>query len=159
MTRRADELIASLELQPHPEGGHYRELYRSPQTVRRADDERSAVTTIFYLLRDGECSRWHDVASDEVWHFYDGEPLELVTYDPDTQAVRSTTLGPPDATSTPVHVVPAGFWQAARPRGGYCLAGCTVAPGFDFADFRFIRDVDGHAPAFADALAAYRGLL
>lgn len=144
---RAEELIACLGLSPHPEGGHFRELFRSETTVTAADGRvRAALTTIYFLLRAGEVSRWHRVASDETWHFYEGEPLELWVADPDGGAPRCLRLGPVGDDARPAAVVPAGCWQAARPLGAYALVGCTVGPGFDFADFSF---VDPQSPVAA----------
>jgi uncharacterized protein len=145
---RAAELIERLRLAPHPEGGYYRELFRSGTEVRPTDGRplRSALTTIYFLLTAGQHSRWHRVGSDEVWHVYEGTPLELLLAPPGIDRVERVVLGPATPTLEPVHVVPAGWWQAARPRGGYVLAGCSVAPGFDFADFDFLRD---DAPALA----------
>lgn len=81
----------------------------------------------------------HRVRSDEAWHFYEGDPLELLLLDPELTSTSSLTLGP-IGSGSPVHVVPAGWWQAARPTGLFTLAGCTVAPGFDFRDFDLLRD-------------------
>lgn len=142
MHPRAAALIELLGLRPHPEGGFYRELFRSGAGVVPADGrgERAALTTIYYLLPGGTHSRWHRVASDEVWHLYEGGPLELLELGaPGTPVVR-TRLAPPAADAAPVHTVRAGVWQAARPLGDYALAGCTVGPGFDFADFAFLAD-------------------
>lgn len=87
------------------------------------------------------------MSSDEAWHFYEGAPLELWTIDPALERLERVLLGPYspdpshiDPTTRPVHVVPAGCWQAARPTGDYCLAGCSVGPGFDFADFSMLSD-------------------
>ena len=142
MDPRATELIRELALAPHPEGGFYRELFRSALMVQPADGRpaRAALTTIHYLLPHGAHSRWHRVRSDEVWHFSEGSPLELFLASPDGTTMRRVTLGPALATDGPVCTVPAGFWQAARPVGAYALAACTVAPGFDFADFSFLGD-------------------
>jgi predicted cupin superfamily sugar epimerase len=137
VTGRAEELIASLALEPHPEGGWYRQVYRSSDRVLRQHDRavRSALTTIYFLLVEGTSSAWHRVQSDEAWHFYEGDPLELLTRDRESDAPLSTIL---DAAHR-VHVVPARQWQAARPRGAYTLVGCTVGPGFEFEDFE-MRD-------------------
>jgi hypothetical protein len=142
MDRRAVELIQALRLQPHPEGGFFREVYRSSSRVQPDDGraERDAVTTIYFLLTEGQHSRWHRVQSDEVWHLYQGGPLELLIAPPACDAIERVELGGAHATGGPVHVVPAGWWQAARPRGPYALAGCTVAPGFEFVDFAFLKD-------------------
>lgn len=139
---RAAMLIEQLALAPHPEGGYYRELFRSPLAVQPDDDRpaRSALTSIYFLLPAGEHSRWHRVRSDEVWHLYEGGPIELLVSPPGFATVERVLLGPPGSTLGPCHTVPAGWWQAARPRGAYVLAGCTVAPGFEFADFGFLRD-------------------
>jgi uncharacterized protein len=143
MDERAGELISSLGLVPHPEGGHFREVYRSASGVRPDDGRpvRSALTTIFFLLARGEVSRWHRVASDEAWHHYEGAPLELFTADREFGEVTRRVLGPVGTGAGPVHVVPAGAWQAARSLGAYTLVGCTVGPGFDFADFEMLRDL------------------
>ena len=141
MADRAAHLIDALELEPHPEGGHYREVYRSPDHVTTASrGDRPAVTTIYFLLTAGECSRWHVVQSDEIWHFYEGDQLELLVLDPATLEARRVALGPFDTGQEPVHVVPRGQWQAARTTGAYTLVGCSVGPGFEFADFRLMRD-------------------
>lgn len=127
MHPRAVHLIETLALVPHPEGGWYRQTYKSEEHVTRHRDgaERTALTTIYFLLVEGTYSAWHRVQSDEVWHFYEGDALELLTRD------SSTRL---DADNR-VHVIRAGEWQAARPLGTYTLAGCTVGPGFEFEDF------------------------
>ncbi len=151
MNARAEELVSRLALAPHPEGGHYRELFRSPRTVQPADDRppRSALTTILYLLPAGAHSRWHRVASDEVWHLLEGGPLELLLAPPALDRVERIRAGAALAAEGPVQVAPAGWWQAARSLGDYALCGCTVGPGFDFADFTMLRD----DPAAAAALA------
>ncbi|HSN70441.1 MAG TPA: cupin domain-containing protein [Steroidobacteraceae bacterium] len=142
MSDRASELIRALRLEPHPEGGHYREIYRSAARVTPAGGRapRRALTSIYYLLKRGELSRLHRVASDEVWHFYRGGTLELIWASDDFRVVTRTRLGNGDAGSVPCAVVPAGHWQAALPLDGYALVGCTVAPGFEFDDFRLLRD-------------------
>jgi predicted cupin superfamily sugar epimerase len=104
-----------------------------------------ALTTIYFLLAAGERSVWHRVASDEVWHYYEGDALELLTADADFSAVTSRLLGPVAEHHQPVHVVPAHTWQAARTAGAYTLAGCTVGPGFDFSDFQMLRDLPQEA--------------
>jgi uncharacterized protein len=128
MHMRARELIETLVLGPHPEGGWYRQLFKSSSRVTRRSDgaDRSALTTIYFLLVEGTFSRWHRVDSDEVWHFYEGDPLELRI-----RGQEPVILDP----SHRVHVVPAHAWQSAYPKGAYALAGCTVGPGFEFEDF------------------------
>ena len=103
-------------------------------------EERDAVTTIYFFLVEGAHSRWHRVLSDEVWHLYEGGPLELFVAPPPADRVQRVLLGPAVESDGPVHVVPAGWWQAARPLGPYVLVGCTVSPGFVFEDFSFLRD-------------------
>lgn len=127
----ADEIVRLLGLQPHPEGGHFRETFRD--TVGTAG--RAASTAIYYLLRAGEVSHWHRVDAAEVWHFYAGAPLSL-SLSANGHDVTSHHLGPNLTTGQrPQIAVPAGAWQAATSLGAWTLAGCTVAPGFDFAGF------------------------
>jgi hypothetical protein len=129
-----DELVRELGLQPHPEGGYYKETYRARAQVETPRGARAAGTAIYYLLPRGEFAAWHQVASDEVWHFYDGAPLTL--YLLNEQGLEAVTLGREVSRGEqPQVIVPAGVLQAAVPRGDYTLVGCTVAPGFDFADW------------------------
>ncbi len=142
MNRRASELIELLGLEPHPEGGYYREFFRSPRPVRLPDkrEERRALTTIYFLLAADEHSSWHRIDSDEVWHYYEGAPLELLLIDPEARECGRHLLGKAGEESRPVAVVPGGYWQAARTTGEYTLVGCTVAPGFEFGSFRLLRE-------------------
>lgn len=135
MSARADELVRTLGLVPHPEGGHYAEVFRSAVRVQTARGERSALTTIDFLLRAGECSAWHRVRSDEVWHLLEGGPLVLWLLPPDCSRVDRVELA-----RVRRHVVPADWWQAAEPAGDFAYVGATVGPGFEFADFAFGRD-------------------
>ena len=139
---RAATLIAKLQLQPHPEGGWYREVYRSAQTVlpEGGRPPRAALTTIDFLLQRGQFSAWHRVRGDEVWHLLEGDALLLWLLPPDPlpgAAVQRVLLS---ANSMRRHVVPADWWQAAEPVGDFAYVGATVGPGFDFADFSFGRD-------------------
>lgn len=131
MPGAAAGIIAALGLERHPEGGWYVETFRDAD-----GGGRSRSTAIYYLLESGEVSAWHCVRdAAEVWHHYAGGPLELAMAD-DRGAVVVTILGPDlSAGERPQVVVPAGWWQTARPLGAFTLAGCTVAPGFDFAAF------------------------
>ncbi len=140
MHARATELIRTLGLKPHPEGGHYLEVFRSSRIIPVGDGRRPAATHIFFLLAEGEHSRWHRLASDELWQWYEGSPLELRTVPHRDPRLVVRRLGSLDSGSLPVVDVPAGIWQAARPLGPYALVGCTVAPGFDFADFELLAD-------------------
>ena len=127
MHPRAQQLIDALDLKPHPEGGWYRQVYKSEERVTRLHDgaNRSAITTIYFLLVEGTESAPHVVQSDEVWHFYEGDALELTIGD------ERVVL---DADHR-VRVVPARVLQSARPLGPYTFVGCSVGPGFEFEDF------------------------
>jgi hypothetical protein len=142
MHPRASTLIRLLDLAPHPEGGYYRQLFRSPLVVWAGDSQvrRASITTIYYLLVAGQHGRWHRITSDEVWHYYEGDPLELIWLNPARTAKERRVLGPATGECQPVQVVPAGCWQAVRPLGEYTLVGCSVAPGFEFDDFRLLAD-------------------
>jgi predicted cupin superfamily sugar epimerase len=159
----ASDLVSKLALQPHPEGGWYREIYRSPTRVETARGSRSALTTIYYLLQHDQLSRWHVVQADELWHFYGGAPLELLEYEPGVRRLVRHRLGaviaPTEGNATPVAVIPPGVWQAARSLGEYSLVGCTVGPGFEFADFEFVAAVAGHAEHFTGDMASLAALL
>ncbi len=123
------DLIDAYELAPHPEGGFYRETFRSRSRVQTPRGDRSASTAIFYLLPSGAFSAFHRVlGGDEVWHFYSGAALELHLLGSGHCVI---TL----SAESPQVIVPAGMWQAARSTGGHSFVGCTVAPGFEFADF------------------------
>jgi predicted cupin superfamily sugar epimerase len=152
MHPRAAELVRMLALAPHPEGGFFREVFRSAERVQPTDGRasRSALTTIFFLLAEGQASRWHAVTSDEVWHLYEGGPLELLVAPPDVGRVERTILGRAGDGALPTYTVAARCWQAARPLGAYVLTGCSVGPGFEFADFRMLAD----DPRGASALRA-----
>jgi len=157
MTARA--IIDRLGLKPHPEGGWYREIFRSPIDVQTEHGVRSAITTIYYLLEAGQISRWHVVSSDEIWHFYCGAPLELLAYRPETRKLTRTKLDSPVRPNESVSVIEAGVWQAARTLGGYSLAGCSVGPGFDFADFRFVSGLTAHVHHFTGDMTSLMELL
>ena len=141
MSDEADDLIRELNLRPHPEGGHFREVFRD---VRGADN-RARSTAIYFLLRTGETSHWHRIDVCEVWHWYRGAPLAL-SIAPGRGVPIEHILGNDIAAGQrPQLVVPERAWQSARTLGGYTLAGCTVAPGFDFD--RFELAPDGFAPS------------
>ena len=127
----AAEIIARLELKPHPEGGHYRETFRDSRTDASG---RSRSTAIYFLLARGERSHWHRIDAVEIWHYYAGSALTLKIADDDGQ--WSFRLGPNLAAGEqPQAIVPPHTWQAAESTGDWTLVGCTVAPGFDFATF------------------------
>jgi predicted cupin superfamily sugar epimerase len=146
MVRRAEALVRTLGLAPHPEGGHYREVFRSTVQVATPRGPRAALTTIDFLLAAGEFSAWHRVRADEVWHLLEGGPLRLWVVPADLGRIDAFELG---AAHPPRLVVPAGDWQAAEPLGDFAYVGATVAPGFDFADFSFGRDDPGLCAALA----------
>ena len=135
-------LIESLRLQPHPEGGWYREVFRSAQTVLPPDGRppRAALTTIDFLLQRGQFSAWHRVRGDEVWHLLEGGALKLWLLPPDPLPGMSAQQVLLSADGSRRHVVPCDWWQAAEPVGDFAYVGATVGPGFDFADFSFGRD-------------------
>lgn len=136
---KAKEFIENLRLKAHPEGGHFGEFYRSAQTAfsKEIGAERSFCTSIYFLLQEGEFSALHKIKSDEIWHFYAGDPLEIIEITPEGQ-FKITLLGPNLGKGQLLtYVVPAGNWFGSRPAtgGSFSLVGCTVSPGFDFADF------------------------
>jgi uncharacterized protein len=127
----AADIIARLELKPHPEGGHFRETFRDPRTDAQG---RSASTAIYFLLARGERSHWHRIDAVEIWHYYAGHALTLQIADDNGR--RAIKLGPDLAAGeVPQAIVSAHAWQAAESTGDWTLVGCTVAPGFDFAKF------------------------
>jgi predicted cupin superfamily sugar epimerase len=132
----ANMIIRLLGLKPHPEGGHYRQMFQDAA----GPSGRAHSTAIYYLLRAGEQSLTHRIDAAEIWHFYRGAPLELTIQAGEGAAVRHV-LGPDiEAGERPQLVVPPHAWQAARPLGDYTLVGCTVAPGFLFETFEMAPD-------------------
>jgi uncharacterized protein len=128
----AADIIARLELKPHPEGGHYRETFRD---ARPDVQGRARSTAIYFLLARGERSHWHRIDAVELWHYYAGSALTLqIVHDGGTP--HTVRLGPDVAAGErPQAIVPAQAWQAAESVGDWTLVGCTVAPGFEFATF------------------------
>lgn len=126
----ADDIIAQLGLEPHPEGGHYR------QTWVAGGPGRPAGTCIYFLLKAGARSHWHRVDAVEIWHFYAGAPLDLFIAETAAGPATRHRLCPDIETNTgPQAIVPEGFWQSAQTTGDYTLVGCTVSPGFQFSGF------------------------
>ena len=168
-----DKLIAQFGLVPHPEGGFFRETYRAADRVLRAaatDDpavdlaaDRAASTAIYYMLSDDAFSAWHRIRSDEIWHFYAGDPIDVHVIDANgtLQTHRLGNALEHDHTVFQA-MVPAGHWFAAtRIAGnhGFALAGCTVAPGFEFSEFeladaRALRAVHPQHTAILQRLAS-----
>ena len=154
----AAEIIAALDMQPHPEGGWYAETFRD----RDGPDGRSRSTAIYYLLDAGAVSHWHRVDAIEMWHWYAGAPLALSISE---DGVRATTLrlGPDIAAGErPQGLVPERAWQSAQSTGDWSLVGCTVAPGFEFAGFvlappGWAPGADQSAPSRTSAMSADDG--
>jgi predicted cupin superfamily sugar epimerase len=146
MKTTAQSYIQALQLQPHPEGGFFSESYRSQQTMEvpapgGGTQQRNVCTAIYFLLEAGNFSAFHRIRSDEIWHFYAGQALEVLELLPSGE-LRCTRLGSDISRGElPQYVVPANTWFASRVAdgGAFSLVGCTVAPGFDFADFRLAR--------------------
>lgn len=126
----ADEIIARLGLEPHPEGGHFRETWRAE------GPGRPSGTSIYFLLAAGERSHWHRVDATEIWHFHAGAPLTLSIAETEAGPARDIVVGPDlGADQSPQGIVPTGWWQAAESTGDWTLVGCTVSPGFQFEGF------------------------
>lgn len=153
--------IQALELSRHPEGGHYRETYRSAESVPagglppRFPAPRAFSTAIYYLLEQGEVSAFHRLKSDEIFHFYQGGSLSIWKITSDAR-LEESRLGenPAEGESLQV-IIPAGSWFGAEVRrGSYCLAGCTVSPGFSFEDFEMApaEELSGRFPAHREII-------
>lgn len=131
--------IENLQMLPHPEGGYYKECFRSnlEMNFNGFEGKRSVCTSIYFLLEKGQTSALHRIKSDEIWYFHDGQTLEIIELDSEGKEIV-TRLGK-DLTNGEVlqHVVPANTWFGARlaPESEFCLVGCQVSPGFDFKDF------------------------
>ena len=132
------DLIDKYKLVPHPEGGYYAVVYESKQSVKSpvVNKVRNALTHIYFLLLKGQVSIFHKVAHDEIWNFYQGDPLKLIKYN--GSKVEEDIIG--SGCSDYVSIVEGGVYQAAESTGVYSLVGCSVAPGFEFEDFLFLRD-------------------
>ncbi len=136
-----DKFISKLGLLPHPEGGYYKETYRSKgktNFIAEGLSEKSIrnySTCIYYLLTDDTFSAFHRIRQDEIWHFYSGNTIHLYTISPEGELNEILIGSNIENNEVPQYVVPAGFWFAARVEKDFALAGCTVSPGFDFRDF------------------------
>ena len=163
MENPMENLIKKYDLAPHPEGGYFKEIYRSGQLVQSnhvrsnhvrsgiATENRNAVTHIYFLLVKGQVSRFHRVLHDEIWNFYEGDPLQLIQFN--GTGLGKETIGP--GCKAYVSIVPGNTWQAAATMGKYSLVGCSVAPGFDFADFSFLRDTPEELERFRTEQSGY----
>lgn len=138
----AAELVRRLHLQPHPEGGHYRRIYTSTGEVVRDGRPRTALSAILFLLARGQCSRWHRIDADEVWHWQAGGSLELLRFDSTSGVFDRALLGAAANGGRPVRVVPAHVWQSACALDGHALVTCTVSPAFEWAGFE-LAEADG----------------
>jgi predicted cupin superfamily sugar epimerase len=145
-----EEIIRSLNLTKHPEGGYYREIYRSDEFIpvevlenrkNAKKPYRNISTSIYYLLVNSDVSLFHRIKSDEIWHFYQGSPLLLHILDEEKQEYRNITLGKDLVFQV---VVPKNVWFSAEilDKSSYSLIGCTVSPGFEFEDFEIAKSQD-----------------
>ena len=132
------DLIDKYKLVPHPEGGFYAVVYESEQSVKSpvVNKDRKAITHIYFLLLKGQVSLFHKFDHDEIWNFYEGDPIKLIKYN--GSKVEEDIIGP--GCSDYASIVEGGVYQAAESTGAYSLVGCSVAPGFEFEDFSFLRD-------------------
>ena len=148
------DLIDKYHLTPHPEGGYYAEIYRSKQTVRSAavNRDRKSLTHIYFLLLRGDVSLFHSVVHDEIWNFYEGDPVRLLKYDGST--VKENIIG--SGCRDYVSIIEGGIYQAAESTGTYSLVGCTVAPGFEFEDFSLLRNESANKEKFLKEFSDYR---
>lgn len=143
MKSRITRIIENLELAPHPEGGYFRETYRSPGEIEQEnlganfEGKRNFSTCIYFLLTSNDFSSFHRIKQDEIWHFYDGSAILLHVISPSGDYAKHLIGRDLEQGETPQHVVPAGCWFAAEvmEKNAYSLVGCTVSPGFDFRDF------------------------
>jgi len=137
----AEDIINKLEMLPHPEGGYYKETYRSEeQTINKEGNKRNTSTAIYFLLENNNISRFHRIKSDELWFFHQGNAIEIVSIK--NNKLVSITLGNDiDKGEVPQAVIPANVWFASSVKdgSGFGLVSCTVAPGFDFADFKMAK--------------------
>ena len=137
----AQDIISKLEMLPHPEGGYYKETYRSEeQTINKEGNKRNTSTAIYFLLENNNISHFHRIKSDELWFFHQGNAIEIVSIQNDE--LVSITLGNDiDKGEVPQAVIPANVWFASSVKdgSGFGLVSCTVAPGFDFADFKMAK--------------------
>jgi predicted cupin superfamily sugar epimerase len=159
MKPTAKELIAKLRLEPHQEGGWFRQVYKSDTRVQAAQGSRSAATTIYYLLEHERACPWHVVQADEIWHYYHGAPSELLSYDPASRRLVRHQLNSVTGDGVQVAVIPAGSWQATHCLGEYMLAGCTVAPGYENQDFRWVREIPDHRQHFTGDMRGLEAFL
>lgn len=139
---KAEYWVTHLKLERHPEGGFYKEIYKSTEVFKNGNDSdfpegRALATSIYFLLEAGDFSTFHRIKSDEIWHFYDGDPLEIFHIDFEGKMQRTVLGKNIENGEVLTTVIPATCWFGSRPANGskFSLVGCTVSPGFDFRDF------------------------
>lgn len=139
MRLTAKKIITQLNLIPHPEGGYYKETYRSPLVIHspKVNKPRNCLTDIYFLLPKGQVSRFHKIAHDEIWHFYLGSPLKIIEWN--KKKFTEIIIGDYNNKVNCKYVVRGGIWQAAESLGEFSLVGCTVSPGFNIKDFSFFN--------------------
>ena len=146
MRKLAKYWVERLELEPHPEGGYFKETYRSTASAEFTDfsSKRNVSTGIYFLLTSGNFSAFHRIKSDEMWHFYAGDALSIYVIDKNGKANEINLGLDLEKGQVPQAVVPANCWFASKVQddGEYALVGCTVAPGFDFEDFEMAKRVE-----------------
>lgn len=156
MSMEKEQIVQTLSMQPHPEGGYYVETFRSATTVETERGTRAASTAILFLLGKNDKSHMHRIKSEEVWHFHAGGPLAIIELKEDTQSYSLTVLGSNILNGEKLqHVVPANTWFGSYPydeNSAYSLVGCTVAPGFDFADFELAQNREDLYKPFPHAI-------
>jgi predicted cupin superfamily sugar epimerase len=140
MHPRALELIETLQLAPHPEGGHYRRVYESAKQVEANGVLRPALTSIQFLLTESVGSRWHRVDAAEVWDWQEGSAIELLMYDATAHSLSRAQLDTSARGGQLLQVVPAGIWQSARTHGDYSLVNCSVSPGFVWSGLEMLDE-------------------
>jgi len=152
-------IVKNLDLLPHPEGGFYKETYRSEisSDYDGFDGKRNVATGIYYLLSEGDFSAFHRIKSDETWHFYAGEALELVEITPGGKLIKTLIGNQFEKGEQPQYTVNAGNWFASKSSGTYSLVGCTVYPGFDFQDFE-LAERNSFIQEFPDHIKLIEGL-
>ena len=156
MGQNAETIVKMLSLTKHPEGGFYKEIYRSSTEVEFQEftGKRNLATGIYYLLEQDDFSAFHRIKSDETWHFYDGEPMEVIEIDTDGGLTLTLIGNDLMMGDVPQYTVKAGNWFCARSRGEFSFVGCTVYPGFDFQDFEMAKrkELLSQYPEYSDVI-------